>query len=107
MWDSWNDPTTGDVLETFSIITTDPNSLMKPVQGPAIHDRMPVIVEPKNYDRWLAEIDVAHLPVDLLRPFPAELMKAWKVGKDVGNVRIDRPDLCHEIWDEPDQPLLY
>jgi len=104
VWDSWQDPETGYFLETFSIITTFPNELMQPEGGPAIHDRMPVIVEPKNYERWLAETDVANLPVDLLRPFPAELMKAWKVGKDVGNVRIDKPELCEEVKDVPPEP---
>jgi putative SOS response-associated peptidase YedK len=104
VWDSWQDPETGYFLETFSIITTFPNELMHPENGPAIHDRMPVIVEPKNYERWLAETDVANLPTDLLRPLPAELMKAWKVGKDVGNVRIDKPELLKEITGEPEPP---
>ena len=107
VWDTWKDKTTGEMLETFSIITTDPNGLMKPEQGPAIHDRMPVIIEPKNYDRWLDEADPAHLPLDLLRPFPSDLMKAWKVGKDVGNVRNNTPELCEEIWNEPDQVSLF
>jgi len=107
VWDTWKDKTTGEMLETFSIITTDPNGLMKPEQGPAIHDRMPVIIEPKNYDRWLDEADPAHLPLDLLRPFLSDLMKAWKVGKDVGNVRNNTPELCEEIWNEPDQVSLF
>ena len=47
MWESWR-PKDGSPLETFTILTTDPNEVMKP-----IHNRMPVILEPKDYDRWL------------------------------------------------------
>lgn len=89
LWERWKDNTTGQPLETFSVITTDPNELMQP-----IHDRMPVIIAEKDYPRWLDTSDPTRPPLDLLRPFPAEKMEAWKVGKDVGNVRNNRPDLC-------------
>ena len=57
-----------------------------------MHDRMPVIIPERDYDRWLrAEPD--SLPIDLLRPFDAEKMTAWKVDKAVGNVKNDRPEL--------------
>lgn len=84
VWERWRDPKTREPLETFTIITTDANELVEPM-----HDRMPVILEPKNYERWLAPADPAHLPVDLLRPYPAEKMTAWKVGPRVGNVKND------------------
>ena len=45
LWESWR-PKEGAPLETFTILTTDPNQLMEP-----IHNRMPVILEPKDYDR--------------------------------------------------------
>jgi putative SOS response-associated peptidase YedK len=50
---------------------------------------MPVILQPKDYDRWLRPGDPDHLPVDLLRPFAAEQMTAWKVDRKVGNVKND------------------
>jgi putative SOS response-associated peptidase YedK len=62
-----------------------------------LHDRMPVILAPKDYERWLAPADPAHLPVDLLRPFPTGLMTAWRVGKAVGNVRNNGPELVEPI----------
>lgn len=62
-----------------------------------LHNRMPVILAPKDYERWLAPVDAAHLPVDLLRPFPAEQMTAWKVGKAVGNVKNSEPSLVLPI----------
>jgi putative SOS response-associated peptidase YedK len=66
---------TGQAKDTYTIVTTDPNELM---QG--IHDRMPVILHAKDYERWMAPADPAQLPIDLLRPYPVEDMKAWKVG---------------------------
>jgi putative SOS response-associated peptidase YedK len=75
-------------METYTIITTDPNELMAP-----LHNRMPVILHKHDYERWLAPADPLRLPVDLLRPFPAEQMKAWEVGSAVGNVRNNRPEL--------------
>ena len=92
LWDSWKDKSTGQKLRTFTILTTDPNELMEP-----IHNRMPVILHPRDYDRWLASTAPALLPIDLLRPYPAEEMKAWKVSKAVGNTRNDNPSLIERL----------
>ena len=55
---------------------------------------MPVIIERKDYARWLGGGDPGRSrPLDLLRPFPAEQMIAWKVDKAVGNVRNDSAQL--------------
>jgi putative SOS response-associated peptidase YedK len=70
LWDSWKDKETGKALETYTVITTDPNELMEP-----IHNRMPVILHRQDYDRWLEPGEPSHPPVDLLRSFPAEEMK--------------------------------
>ena len=92
LWERWKDKATGEPVETYTIITTDPNDLMEP-----FHDRMPVILRPDDYERWLAPADPARLPIDLLRPYPDDEMAAWKVGKDVGNVRNNRPELVEPI----------
>jgi putative SOS response-associated peptidase YedK len=94
LWDKWTDKATGQPLVTFTIITTAPNELLEP-----IHNRMPVILAPENYERWMAPSEPSHLPVDLLRPYPAEEMKAWKVSAAVGNVRNNRPELIEPITD--------
>lgn len=91
LWDTWKDKTTGQPLETYTIITTEPNELTA-----KLHNRMPVIVAPRDYERWLAPADPARLPIDLLRPFDADLMTSWKVSSAVGNVRNNSPDLCAE-----------
>ena len=58
-----------------------------------LHSRMPVIIPRKDYDRWLSPGDPTRLPVDLLRPYPAEEMTAWKVDAKVGNARNDSQEL--------------
>jgi len=91
LWESWR-PKEGPPLETFTILTTSENELIRP-----IHDRMPVIVEPRDYDRWLDAGDPARPPVDLLRPYPAEKMLAWPVSGQVGNVRNNDPALLERL----------
>lgn len=88
LWERWTDKTNGQPIETYTIITTDPNELMAP-----IHNRMPVIIALKDYQRWMAPAELSRLPIDLLRPYPADEMKAWKVSSAVGNVRNNEPKL--------------
>jgi putative SOS response-associated peptidase YedK len=97
LWETWKDKGTGQSLQTFTIITTNPNELVKPADGPTLHDRMPVMVRREDYLRWLAPAPPAQLPVDLLRPYPAEEMTAWKVSAAVGNVRNDVAELINPI----------
>lgn len=97
LWERWKDPGDDIWLETFTIITTDPNELMAP-----LHNRMPVIIPRVDYDRWLgSDANEDHsLPLDLLRPFPAEEMVAWRVGDDVGNVRNNTAELIEPLSEE-------
>ena len=92
LWEAWKDKTKDQVLETYTVLTTDPNELMEP-----IHNRMPVILAAKDYQRWLEPGEPTHLPVDLLRPYSAEEMRVWKVGNAVGNVRNHAPELVEAI----------
>jgi putative SOS response-associated peptidase YedK len=81
LWERWK---TGETaLETFTIITGEPNSLVA-----EIHDRMPVILDPADYDAWLNATDTAILQA-LLQPFPSQLMTAYPVSKRVNNARND------------------
>ena len=93
LWESWRpkEQEGAEPLESFTILTTDPNELMEKV-----HNRMPVILGPMDYERWLDPGDPKQPPVDLMRPFPAEKMRAWKVGARVGNVRNNGPELLEE-----------
>jgi putative SOS response-associated peptidase YedK len=96
LWEKWKDREAGVELLTFTVITTDPNELVEPM-----HDRMPVIIPEKDYDRWL-KADPDRPPIDMLRPFDAEKMTAWKVNKAVGNVKNDSPELIEPTSATPD-----
>jgi putative SOS response-associated peptidase YedK len=98
LWERWK-PKEGGALESFTILTTDPNELAEKV-----HDRMPVILAPRDYGRWMEPGDPALPPIDLLRPYPAEKMRSWAVDERVGNVRNDDPDLLTE---QPVQQQLF
>jgi putative SOS response-associated peptidase YedK len=99
LWEHWR-PKNGAPLETFTILTTDPNELVEPM-----HDRMPAILEPHEYERWLNTSpdtgpdtsDAARPPIDLLRPYPAERMHAWRVNDRVGNVRNNDAQLLEPV----------
>lgn len=95
LWDAWKEPAGGGWLQSFSIITTDPNELTA-----RVHNRMPVILRPADYDRWLNRETGERPPLDLLRPFDAEQMTANPVDPRVGNVRNNEPSLCVP-WDGP------
>jgi len=86
LWEAWSSPE-GDRLLSCTIITTSPNELMAD-----IHNRMPVILPPEAYDRWLdpAERKPADLN-DLLKPYPADPMTAYAVSTLVNNPRNDSP----------------
>jgi putative SOS response-associated peptidase YedK len=62
IWENWKDPSTGEWIRTFAIITTDANELVG-----QIHDRMPAILARPDYGRWLSE---EPSPRYLLKPFP-------------------------------------
>lgn len=96
LWERWK-TRQGSSLETFSIVTTGPNELMRP-----IHDRMPVILERRDQDRWLDclagdSVETAKPPIDLLRPYPADKMRAWTVSPQVGNVRNNTIELLDQV----------
>jgi len=82
LWEAWHDPA-GETVRTFTILTTDANELLMP-----IHDRMPVILAPADYDAWLGAEDPAAVQA-LLQPFPAAAMVATPVSARVNNVRND------------------
>src|SRR3984893_10897263 len=93
-WECWRDRASGDVLQSFTIITTVPNELCG-----TIHDRMPIILPREKWATWLGEreADADELRWMILRPYSADLMRAYPVGQAVGNVRNNEPALLDEI----------
>lgn len=85
LWEMWKSPETDEWIKTCTIITTDANALVS-----KIHDRMPAILPPKAYDRWLSPDDQpAEKLLPLLKPFAASQMKASAVSTLVNNPAID------------------
>jgi putative SOS response-associated peptidase YedK len=58
-----------------------------------IHDRMPVILRPHDYERWLDRGTAEQPPVDLLRPYDADEMEMHPANPAVGNVRNNGPEM--------------
>jgi putative SOS response-associated peptidase YedK len=92
LWDRWKDPG-GKVIESCTILTTEANPLLKD-----IHDRMPVVLSPDDYDLWLdpGVNDPAHV-AELLKPFDARLMRVYPVSSAVNNVKNEGPECAEEV----------
>jgi len=101
VWHHWLAPDRKDGMDTFAIITVDPNELVAETTG---HDRMPLIVEKRDWHRWLESGDSERPPVDLLRPFDSDRMRAWRADERINNVRNTGPELGEPIPDDPDHP---
>ena len=100
LWEVWRDKDNPDAepLRTCVIITTAANELMKP-----IHDRMPVILDPADWDTWLdPDTDLDTLQ-RLLVPAPAGDLEAYPVSTRVNNVRNDSPELLDPLPSPPAQ----
>ena len=86
LWERWEGPD-GSVLESCALVTTDANDIVSP-----IHDRMPVILAPKDYALWLdPALQAKEALLPLLCPFPPEDMTAFPVHLQVNNPKVDNP----------------
>lgn len=100
LWEHWSAPD-GSEVETCTILTTTPNTLMEP-----IHNRMPVILEPVDYSAWLdpSYFDKAHLQ-SLLRPLEPELMACYPVSTMVNSPANDSPNCLEPLLGEDAETL--
>jgi putative SOS response-associated peptidase YedK len=81
-----------ETLHTFTVITTTPNRLAK-----RVHDRMPVIVPPADYDQWLSPESQAADLKQLLRPFDDEPIREHYVTRLMNNPRFESPECIESI----------
>jgi len=91
LWEHWEGDG-GEVIESCTIITTAANKTVG-----NMHDRMPVIVKPEQYDTWLSSETEKNSLKSLLVPFPDEEMFAYPVGLEVNNPRNDNPNCLEEV----------
>ena len=80
LWDAWKNPA-GDWLQSFSIITVVASAAMS-----TIHDRMPAILMPPEYDQWLDRGETERPPTHLLCPYPETTLQIHPANPKVGNV---------------------
>lgn len=89
LWEVWR-PADGSEIPTCTIVTTTPNSVMA-----QLHDRMPVILAPEQYDTWLAEGErPAPELLSLIQPYAGQ-MKARPVSTRVNSPRFDDASLLN------------
>jgi len=92
LWDVWRKPD-GKRVESFTIITAEPNELVRP-----IHSRMPVILQSKDEEQWL---DASRTPFvkakSVLKPYPEELMDAHDVSPIVNSAKYDGPECIRPV----------
>lgn len=92
LFESWKTPG-GATVQTATLITTTPNELMAP-----IHDRMPVIVAPADYDLWLdPSVQEPDALRHLIAPCPPGELEAYEVSKAVNNPRNQGRELIAAV----------
>ncbi|MBD2514055.1 SOS response-associated peptidase [Nostoc sp. FACHB-973] len=95
LWERWRclrqpeaGTTANEEIISCTILTTAANELLQP-----IHERMPVILEPQDYDLWLdSQVQTPQTLQQLLRPYPAPAMTAYPVSTLVNNSRHNSPE---------------
>jgi putative SOS response-associated peptidase YedK len=92
LWERWRADENSEPIDTFTILTTEPNELMRP-----IHNRMPVILDQSALDRWLNRDNKASDVADLLKAFDAKQMEAWPVSTRVNTPANNDPSLIEHI----------
>jgi len=90
IWDTWKDGEDRPI-NSFSIITTTPNSLMK-----NIHHRMPVILRKEDEKKWLEKTDQNEL-LKLLKPFEDKLMDTYPISELVNSPTNNSPEIIKKI----------
>ena len=96
LWENWRDKSGGEWIRTCTIITGPANPLLAP-----IHERMPIILEPDAWGRWLGdEPATGEALLALLRPYPAERMVAYPISTRVNSVKNDDAGLIEPLTAE-------
>jgi putative SOS response-associated peptidase YedK len=92
LWESWKSPE-GEAIESCTILTTTSNKLIE-----SLHDRMPVILHPQEYDIWLdREMTDPEKLNPLYKPYPSERMEMYPVSDLVNSPRNDNSDLIKPV----------
>lgn len=102
LWDGWKDPS-GRWVKTCSILTTTPNSVTA-----TVHNRMPVILSPDDYDAWLDPgMTNVQVVTELLKPYDPESMRSYPVSSRVNHVANDDEDCSKPVVPREPQNRLF
>jgi putative SOS response-associated peptidase YedK len=95
LWELWQSPT-GEEIASCAIVTIAANELLQP-----IHERMPAIIAPQDYDLWLnTQVQTPEQLQPLLRPYPADAMTAYPVSALVNNPKHNSPECIMPLTEE-------
>lgn len=98
LWDRWEGPE-GEVIESCTLLTTRANTLLE-----AVHDRMPVILAPDTWQRWLdPQLRDPGALTSLLEPFPSNGMARHRVSTAVNRPANEGPELIAPQQEDPQQ----
>jgi putative SOS response-associated peptidase YedK len=87
LWERWKNPE-GSLVDTFTILTTDANDLLRP-----LHDRMPVILDRKDFALWLdPQVNDPERLQPLLLPAPGEALETVPVTRSMNSPAYDAAD---------------
>jgi putative SOS response-associated peptidase YedK len=99
LWAGWKDEDTGEIIRSFTIVTTSANEMMAP-----IHDRMPVMLPEDAWERWLDPSRTAGAGLSelkgLLVPSDEGWLEMFPVSRLVNSVQNDGPELLERIPDD-------
>lgn len=103
IFDRWTNHETGEIVESFAIITTTPNQLLQKIP----HHRSPVILAERDEKRWLMAEHLNEI-TGMLEPYPSEEMNAYPVSPRIKNPRNNGRDLIEPIGErlEPETEAL-
>jgi len=90
LWDEWKDTETGINVLSCTMIVTNANAL-----AGKVHGRMPVLLQPEDFPRWLAGTAGA----EMLKPALDDYLQVWPVSRRVNSSRApsDDPNLIEQI----------
>lgn len=94
LWETWTGPN-GEEVDTAAIVTTEASPDIR-----HIHHRMPVVIQPEDFDRWIDCMNVDHREAaQLMVPAPVNFFECVEVSNAVNKVANDTPDLLTPITD--------
>ena len=100
IWDRWQDPEDGVVIESCAVLTTTANAMLG-----RIHDRMPIILDPTDAETWLdPELDLPAARA-LMRPFDADRMRETALDPYVNSTRHEGPQCLTPRGESPGAQL--